>query len=147
MNATDMVNQFLRHRKAVLQFCDVMPDEHFEFAPWAGALSFAALALHIAGAGDYYLASAQGVPFQAPDAATLPTSPAAIRSYLQQKTEEQAARLGDIHDLTNRVTVRGNEIEVGILLGQMREHEAHHKGQMMTMLRMCGVTDKLFYAV
>jgi uncharacterized damage-inducible protein DinB len=29
----------------------------------------------------------------------------------------------------------------------MREHEAHHKGQMMQMLRMCGVSEKRFYVV
>ena len=42
--------------------------------------------------------------------------------------------------------VRDKQVPLGILLGQMREHEAHHKGQMMAMVRMAGVKDELFYA-
>jgi len=43
------------------------------------------------------------------------------------------------------VSFRGKEVTVAFLMAALREHEAHHKGQMMMMARMCGVTDKLFY--
>ena len=146
MTGQEMAEQFLRHRKVTEQLCAVMPEDKFGFKAWDGALSFAALANHLATAGDFYLSLAEGAAYNRPDPATLPKTPADIRAFLAKKTQEQADRmvkLGD--DLDRPVTVRGKELPLGIFLGQMREHEAHHKGQMMMMARMCGVKDELSY--
>jgi len=146
MTAAQMAEQFLRHRRITVQFTEVMPEEHFDMKPWDGALSFGASALHLASAGDFYLSNADGGSPARPD--PMPATPAEIRAYLVKKTAEQAERIGNLgDDLTRLVTVRTNEVPLWILLGQMREHEAHHKGQMMQMLRMAGNRDKLFYAV
>lgn len=148
MTAAQMVEQFLRHRKITEQFCAVMPDDKFDFQPFEGGLSFGAMATHLATAGDFYLSFAEGIAHNRPDPASLPKSPSEIRAYLTAKTAEQAERIGKLgDDLDRSVTFRNKEVPVGILLGQMREHEAHHKGQMMTMIRMVGIKDELFYAV
>lgn len=146
MTAAQMTELFLRHRKITVQFADLMPDEHFEMKPWDDALSFGATALHLAGSGDFYLAVADGESKTRPD--PMPATPAEIRAYLATKTAEQAERIGNLGgDLDRLVSIRTNEVPLWVLLGQMREHEAHHKGQMMQMLRMAGNRDKLFYAV
>jgi uncharacterized damage-inducible protein DinB len=148
ITADDLAQAFLRHRKVTQQLCELMPDDRFEFAPWEGAMSFGALALHLANSADFYLAMAEGKEIQRPDPATQPKTPADIRGYLARKTDEQLARIGRLTgDLDRKVSARGREVPLSLLLGQQREHEAHHKGQMMTMLRMCGNRDELFYAV
>lgn len=148
MTAEQMVQQFLRHRQITQQFCDLMPDAHFGFQAYPGGMTFAALALHLATAADFYLSAAEGVPFQRPDPAALPQAPAAIRSHLADRTAAQVRRIAGLgDDLDRLVAFRDKQVPLGILLGQMREHEAHHKGQMMMMLRMVGVRDELFYAV
>ncbi len=142
-----MMEQFLRHRKVTEQLCAVMPDDKFDMRAWEGALSFGALATHLANSGEFYLTWCEGNKPTRPDPATQPQTPAEIRAYLAARTESQAARilaLGD--DLDRPVPVRDKQVPLGILLGQMREHEAHHKGQMMAMVRMAGVKDELFYA-
>jgi uncharacterized damage-inducible protein DinB len=148
VTADDQVQAFLRHRKVTQQLCDVMPDAHFGFKPWDGAMSFGDLALHLANSADFYLAMAEGKEVVRPDAASQPKTPADIRAYLAKKTDEQAARIGHLTgDLDRKVTARGREVPLSLLLGQQREHEAHHKGQMMMMARICGVRDELFYTV
>jgi uncharacterized damage-inducible protein DinB len=138
------VDQFLRHRKATQQFAALMPEEQYEFKPYEGALSFGQLVAHIAGSGDFLLSFADGIPFVKPETAS-PT-PAEIKAYLAQKTEEQTARIEKLSADPERVVdFRGTPMTVGALLANMREHEAHHKGQLMTYLRCCGVTEKLFY--
>jgi uncharacterized damage-inducible protein DinB len=148
VTADDLVQAFLRHRRVTQQLCERMPDDRFDFAPWDGGMTFGDLAVHLANSADFYLAMAEGRPVERPDPSTQPRSPAEIRAYLANKTEEQAARIGRLTgDLDRKVSARGREVPLSLLLGQQREHEAHHKGQMMTMLRMAGNRDELFYAV
>lgn len=148
MNAEQMATQFLRHRKITEQLCNLMPDDQFGLKAFDGALSFSEMATHVANAGNYYLTLAEGGTPGRPDPATQPKTPAEVRAYVAAKTTEQAGRiaaLGD--DLDRPVTVRDKQLPLGIWLGQMREHEAHHKGQMMHLVRMAGIRDELFYAV
>lgn len=146
MTAAQMVELFLRHRKITVQFTELMPDEQFHYKPWDGSLSFGQQAVHLATAGDFYLSFADGTPVTRPD--PLPQAPGDVRAFLAQKTEEQVARINGLgDDLTRTVSFRNKDVELWMLLGQMREHEAHHKGQMMQMLRMIGNRDQLFYAV
>ncbi len=148
VTADDLAQAFLRHRKVTQQLCDLMPDAQFGFKPWDGAMSFGALAVHLANSADFYLAMAEGKELVRPDPATQPQTPAEIRAYLAKKTDEQAARIGHLTgDLDRKVAARGREVPLSLLLGQQREHEAHHKGQMLTMVRMSGNRDELFYAL
>jgi uncharacterized damage-inducible protein DinB len=140
----DHVNFFLRHRKATIQFAELMPEAQYDFRPYEGALSFGQLVAHIAGSTDFYLSFCDGTPFVRPDAAIM--TPAQIKAYLAQKTEEQAERISKL-DVAQVVDFRGAPTMIGIIQSFIREHEAHHKGQLMTYLRMCGITDKLFYVV
>jgi uncharacterized damage-inducible protein DinB len=142
-----MVAEFLRHRDIVQQFCEVMPDEHFGFTPWEGGFTFAGHARHIVHGGDYYLCKAEQVEFNSPTPETQPKSLYEIRTYLKQKTQEQTERILRLTDLERVVSIHGDERPVALVLGRMREHEAHHKGQMMLILRMCGVRDKLHYTI
>lgn len=138
------VDQFLRHRKATIQFANLMPAEQWDFKPYEGALSFGQLVSHLAGAGDFFLSHTDGVQL---DRSTVPTDRAGILDFLAQKTEEQASRIEKASAEPEReIQFRGSvPMAVNALLANMREHEAHHKGQLMTYLRMAGVTDKLFY--
>lgn len=137
------VDQFLRHRRATIQFANVMPAEQWDFKPYEGALSFGQLVAHLAGAGDFFLSFTDGVQL---DRSTVPTDRAGILDFLAQKTEEQVTRIEKAAADTERtIDFRGTPMTVGALLANLREHEAHHKGQLMTYLRMAGVTEKLFY--
>lgn len=139
------VNQFMRHRKATMQFAHLMPAEQWNFKPYEGALSFGQLVAHIAGAGNFFLGMADGAAY---DRSAVPQEREAVLGYLEQQTAEQGARIEKASaDPERTVDFKGNPITINALLAGMREHEAHHKGQLMTYLRMAGVTDKLFYTV
>jgi uncharacterized damage-inducible protein DinB len=139
------VDQFLRHRKATIQFANLMPAEQWDFKPYEGALSFGQLVAHIAGAGDFFLGLADGIAF---DRSTVPQDRQGILAFLAQKTEEQVTRIEKAATEPERtVDFRGTPMTINALLANLREHEAHHKGQLMTYLRMAGVSDKLFYVV
>ncbi|HLO02315.1 MAG TPA: DinB family protein [Symbiobacteriaceae bacterium] len=139
------VDQFLRHRKATLQFANVMPAEQWNFKPYEGALSFGQLVAHIVGAAEWFLGHFDGVAF---DRATVPQDREGILAFIEQKTAEQVARIEKAAAEPERlVDFRGNPMTVNAMMANLREHEVHHKGQLMTYLRMAGVTDKLFYTV
>jgi len=146
MSVNQMVEEFLRHRRATEQFCALMPDPHFDYAFREGSLTFGAQAMHLAGAADWFLSFVDGVQPARPD--PVPQTPAAIRDHLARNTRTVVARMEAIDDL-ERVVSFWNQgpAPVWAVLGRLREHEAHHKGQMMQMLRNCGVTEKLFYIV
>jgi uncharacterized damage-inducible protein DinB len=145
MNAAQMVEEFLKHRRATERFCAVMPDEQFGFKAWEGALSFGALAVHLTTAADWFLSFLDGVPVSKPHPE--PATAAEIRSLLAKNTESVVARMSALTDLERTVEMRGQQVPVWMVLSRLREHEAHHKGQMMQMLRMVGVNEKLFYTV
>lgn len=146
MTAQQMVEQFLRHRKATERLCALMPEDQYDFKAWEGAMSFGAMATHIATSGDFYLAVCEGIKPTRPDPATLPGTPAEVKAFLARKTAEQAERIGKLGDDLDRVvSFRDTALPLGLMLGQMREHEAHHKGQLLLMLRMVGVREELSY--
>lgn len=139
------VDQFLRHRKATLQFANLMPAEQWNFKPYEGALSFGQLVAHLAGAAEWFLGHFDGVAF---DRSNVPADRAGILAFIEQKTAEQVARIEQASAEPERlVDFRGNPMTVNAMMANLREHEAHHKGQLMTYLRMAGVTEKLFYTV
>lgn len=142
-DGNDHANFFMRHRKATIQFAELMPEEKYDFRPFEGALSFGQLVAHIAGSTDFLLSFTDGKELVKPDPNM---TPAEIKAYLDQKTEEQAERISNL-DVAKVVDFRGTPTMVGVMESYIREHEAHHKGQMMTYLRMCGITDKLRYVV
>lgn len=143
-----LVDAFLRHRRVTEQFVNLMPEEHFGFAAFEGGLTFGQLAVHLMNSGDNLLTSATGGTFTPPDKESLPKEPADIKRYVTERTNAQIALIEGLGDDTERkVTFRGNEMTAGDLLARQREHEAHHKGQMMMMLRMCGMKDQLFYTL
>lgn len=137
----DHVSFFMRHRKATIQFAELMPEAQYDFRPFEGALSFGQLVAHIAASTDFLLSFADGKEPAKPDPNW---TPAEIKAFLTQKTEEQCERIRNL-DVAKVVDFRGTPVMVGVLEGYMREHEAHHKGQLMTYMRICGITDKLRY--
>lgn len=143
--ANFFVDQFLRHRKATLQFANLMPAEQWNFKPYEGALSFGQLVTHIVGAAEWFLGHFDGASF---DRNSVPQDREGALAFIEERTAAQVARIEKASAEPERlVDFRGNPMSVNAMMANLREHEAHHKGQLMTYLRMAGVTDKLFYTV
>lgn len=137
------VDQFLKHRNATIQFATLMDAEQWNFKPYEGALAFGQLVAHVAAATNFFLSFADGAAY---DRAGVPTEREGILAYLEAQTASQVERIEQAATEPQReVNFRESPMTVEALLANMREHEAHHKGQLMTYLRMAGVKEKLFY--
>ncbi|MDI3317057.1 MAG: DinB family protein [Bacillota bacterium] len=145
MTSEELLQSFWRHRKATQRIADLMPDERFGFRPYEGWRSFAELVLHVADATDRMLAPAAGkAPAQG--ASPSPEGAAAIRRYLAAKSASQEELVRTLAaDPRRPVEWRGMQMPAELLLAQAREHEAHHKGQLMLLARLAGVRDEMFY--
>ena len=146
MDAETLVGMWLRHRQVTQQLARVMPAEHFGFKAWEGGQSYGDLLVHIVNAAGRQLDTAEGKEPGSTSQGELPATPEAIRAWVDEQTARQTERLRTVADDPNRtVSSRGAPLPLQVFLAQMREHEAHHKGQLMMMARMCGVRDELFY--
>ncbi|MBX5465758.1 MAG: DinB family protein [Clostridia bacterium] len=144
MTPDEMVEGFLRHRRATQAIARLMPDERFDDHPWEGGRSFGELLLHIVDSADAMLGGAAGQPVEPP--AERPSTPAAIRAYLEARTPAQETLVRALAaDPRGEVRWRDAALPAEVLLARAREHEAHHKGQLMLLARMAGVREAMFY--
>ncbi len=132
------------HRAALLELLDQIPDDQGDFAAWDGGMSFQGLTDHLAGAGERTLATLRGEAPQKPEPSKdfssakqrLCDNAATMQETLSNLSEEQ---LGTVIEAFG-----GRKMPLSTLLEFLREHEAHHKGQVWMMARMIGVTPPMF---
>lgn len=132
------VQLFLAHRKALESLLDTVPEAQGDFKPWEGAMSFQSMTDHLTGASMRFSAMATG---KSPEAFAASSSFGESRDRLKASTEATATSLRGLNDeqLESLIDAFGTKMPVFALIDIMREHEAHHKGQLWTMARMIGL--------
>jgi uncharacterized damage-inducible protein DinB len=130
---------FMRHRGALLAFLDSIPEDKVNFRAWEGGMTLLELLDHLAHSGDRVLAMSRG---EAPPKPTPATTLAEVRARLQDNAQQVVQALEGLTEEQLNQTVEafgGRRMPVFTLLDFLREHEAHHKGQIWLMARMLGL--------
>ncbi|WP_258112603.1 DinB family protein [Alicyclobacillus sp. SP_1] len=138
---------WLRHRLITSDILDGLTDDHaLEFKPWDGAMSLRELVVHMLVAADMFTSTIQNGSFSRPnpDALPKPTTLAELRAATHDFTNRTKDQLASISDETydkmiDTTQVFGQPLPAHALLGIMKDHEIHHKGQLFVYGRMLGM--------
>lgn len=157
---TQLANAFRTVRKNTLQVAEDIPEDKYDFVPAPGARSVRELLCHIAFAASFQedvhrakrLSTLQGYDFTAFGRDTQakergPRSKAEIIELLETRGADFAAWLESLSAefLTETVTDPAGQNPRSRLemLMAAKEHEMHHRGQLMLIERMIGVVPHL----
>jgi len=141
--------RWLRHRGALTELVAQLPEGAAGFRPWSEAMTTAALIQHIALATDRFFGAVRDGALPPPPAVR-PAPPATIaeaRALLEEKTAEDRRILEGLADarLDARLAFGPmGDVPGDALLTLAIDHEIHHKGQLWTYARMCGVAPPSF---
>ena len=114
-----------------LQVINAMPDEDYDFKPSDEVRSFKAQAYHIIYSINYFNRVFKGQ--------TQPMwQPGDENSKSKKELAEWASRQFDIINATILAAESNEQLTAGII--SYLDHNAHHRGQMITYLRMKGIT-------
>lgn len=158
--ATELAKAFRTVRGNTVQIAEEIPEDKYEFVPAPGARSVSELLRHIAVAPSFQedvhrvkrLPTLQGYDFGALARSTQakegePRSKAEIIELLKQRGDDFASWLESLSPeyLAERVTdpMGQNPRSRLEMLMAAKEHEMHHRGQLMLIERMVGVVPHL----
>lgn len=133
------ITRFLMHRGALIDLLESVPAGKADFAPWDGAMSFQKLADHMSGSGSYFAAL---IHSQAPARGEPSADYAAAIERLKASTQSTVDMLKSLtpEQLAASITAMGGRtLPAANLVDYMIEHDAHHKGQVFTMMRIAGL--------
>ncbi len=137
--AENYSRSFMLHRNALTLLLDKIPDDQGDFKAWDEGMSFKSTADHLSSSTNYVISTIQG---QAPEKLEPSADYAAAKAQLQTTTTAMQKALADLSEEQLNSTVNvlgGRDMPLYSFIDFMREHEAHHKGQLWTMARMIGV--------
>lgn len=158
--AKELANAFRTVRGNTIQTAQDIPEDQYDFTPAPGTRSVSELLRHMAFANlihyefhrDKHVSTLQGYDFGAimgrmNGEAAKPRSKAEIVSLLKQTGDEFAAWLESLspeflNETYSDSTGHNPKTRFEHLLGA-KEHEMHHRGQLMTAQRMLGITPHL----
>ena len=158
--ARELANAFRTVRRNTIQIAEDIPEEKYEFVPAPGTMSVSALLRHIAFApmiqGDMHreqrVSTLKGYDFQAimgrmGAAERKPRSKSEIVGLLREEGERFASWLQSLSDefleqTFTDPTGQNPKTRLEALMGA-KEHEMHHRGQLMLIERMVGVVPHL----
>lgn len=144
--AQQFIDSWLRHRLVTLEILQSLTDQNLSFQPWDKALSLNQLVVHMLVSANMFAETARTGSFSRPDMSTVPqpqsiTELREIAKEWTEKTKQNIAPLSD-DDFQNIIDVSaifGSPVPASVILGAMRDHEIHHKGQLFVYARMVGV--------
>jgi uncharacterized damage-inducible protein DinB len=144
---------WLRHRRPLLELAGRLPASAAGFRPWDQAMTTAVLVAHVARATHRFVSAVErgALEPRAPGAAPPPapeTMDEAV-ALLRRLTDEDTEAFERLDD--GRLDARLEFGPMGTVAGEMLlalavDHEIHHKGQLWTYARMCGVEPPPFAA-
>jgi uncharacterized damage-inducible protein DinB len=139
------VDSWLRHRLVVIEILEKFTDEQLEYKPWDKGMTLKQLVLHIVESAKFFVNTVkEGKLSKNPERKAEINSIDELRQYTQELTEETKNHLTELSDehFQNLVDVSamfGTNLPGSALLQLMRDHEIHHKGQLMVYARLLGI--------
>lgn len=147
LTVAEMMKDWERHRKVLVDVLGRIDGRHVGFKPWDGAMPLGELAMHVAGWNHAFVALAR--------TGELP----AVQSAEGMSMDQIRQTVADLTEQTRTVyaSLTGADLEAerqffrfrftgDTLLRIMYDHEVHHKGQLMLYARMVGVQELPFFA-
>jgi uncharacterized damage-inducible protein DinB len=137
-------------RRRTVRVAELVPAERIEWAPAEGAMTFGDLIRHLAAVERWmFLENVLGRPSRyVSHGRELADGRDAVLAYMHRMHDETMTALRALADADldrDATTPAGTPLVAWKWLRGMIEHEAHHRGQIYLMLRMCGVkTPALF---
>ncbi len=139
----------MSHRAVLQDILSRVPDDKFDFQPWANAMTLGNLALHMVTSADWFAQSVKAGTFGRPEKVEA-TSMEEVRRIVDEYTAKTRATLDALTEAQIEGMVDGKEIfgmdaPGKVWLGSMKDHEVHHKGQMFVYARIAGVEEMPFF--
>ena len=150
------VQEFIRYwdnvRSRTVKVAALVPADRIEWAPTEGAMTFGDLIRHLAVVERWmFVENVFGRPSRyASHGRELADGRDAVLAFLHRMHAEtliELARLTDADLDREATTPAGKPLMVSKWLRGMVEHEAHHRGQIYLMLRLCGVATPPIYGL
>ncbi len=146
--AQQYLSHWILHRGALSDLVDRLPEGSAGFRPWPQAMTTEGLVWHIVQSTDrFFQAVRTGSMPPRPAQQDVPQTIAAVRELLHARTATDRELLEGLTDAQfDAVLAFGpvGELPGVTLLGLALDHEIHHKGQLWTYARMCGVEPPSF---
>ncbi|MGE7694418.1 DinB family protein [Lysinibacillus sp. NPDC094177] len=137
----DFLNEWSASVQGTIQVLKAVTDEKLDQSIVEGHSTLGWLGWHLVGAAGYfsYLAGLK-VPMIRQEDPIPATAAEIVATYenLANSVKEEAAKLSD-EDLLEEVKGFTGPIARGALLRVMVDHQTHHRGQMMVLLRQAGL--------
>ncbi len=160
--AKDLAESFRTVRKNTLKIAEEIPEDKYSFRPAEGSRTIGEMLTHIALGGKFQeqinlveqRTSMEGFDARkfmgeiAAEAAK-PRTKAEIITLLKQEGERYASALGSLSEefLGQRIVMPPGGVPASRtrfdMLAAVKEHEMHHRGQLMLIERMLGITPHL----
>jgi uncharacterized damage-inducible protein DinB len=139
-------------RRRTERVLDVVPNDDFEWRPAPGRFSFGDIARHLGAIERWMFAeNVKGRPSRYPGhGPELAEGAERVRDYLRRMHAEALAIFASLtpQELAARCeTPGGIRIRTWKWLRSMVEHEAHHRGQLYTMLGLLGLAGPPLYGL
>lgn len=130
---------FLAHRTVTQQIAHAIPSDQGDFRPWSGAMAAHDLVRHMAIAHHRFVQRVRGEEPISDAASPTPDLPSAVQ-LLDRLTDEDTQGLSDLTaaQLEHEVIFRDRPMSARFALTLGREHEVHHKAQLLLYGRMIG---------
>lgn len=141
---------FNMHRSVVNKLVDTVKEEDLQFRPWEGAMSLSELVWHMLSTSlTFSRAAATGSLERVTDKPAL-DSKDDVKNAVDDMTRKTADFIQSMSDdrfaeEVDMTKIFGRHVPAGQLLTNMLDHEIHHKGQLFTYARLCGVETLPFF--
>ena len=148
----DFIKYWDNVRSRTVKVVELVPADRIEWAPADGAMTFGDLIRHLAVIERWmFVENVFGRPSRyTSHGRELADGRDAVVAYLHAMHAETLHELGKLSDADldrPATTPAGKPLAAWKWLRGMVEHEAHHRGQIYLMLRMCGVTTPPIYGL
>ncbi|GIO93831.1 MULTISPECIES: DinB family protein [Paenibacillus] len=149
METEQQLKRWLRHRGVLQQLLEEIRDEHLEYKPWPNAMTLGKLIVHMAASSDMFLQSIKHGAFSPPTFPTSFESISDIREIVQASTNATEKGFAELTEaqLEQPLDFNGFVAPGSVWLGNMVDHEIHHKGQLFTYARSVGIEKLPFFIV
>lgn len=146
-NINEFVKQWRSHRNVLLEMLENVTDEQLGTKPWAQAMSFSELVLHIAGAMRMFTSTVKNGVLTKGEPPKAPSNAKELQALVAAATEQTEAEIRSLtpEQLDREIDFFGRTATGGRLLEEAKDHEIHHKGQLFIYLRMAGAEKLPFF--
>ncbi|OIJ17627.1 damage-inducible protein DinB [Anaerobacillus alkalilacustris] len=145
----EFIPGWVSHRKAVIELLNTVQDEQLHYKPWKGAMSFAELVLHITGSMNMFVETVKnGELVQQTEKKSFKTV-GDLKAIVIEETKQTRIELELLTDkqLNKIIDFYGTKMTGTALLTTAKDHEIHHKGQLLTYARLMGINSLPFFVI